>query len=79
MPLILALVFASVVVLVAGVALLPTPPAARKRLARLADGSRAVVSTPTGDESAAAGIVRGIYTGGLAALGKHLGADVQEL
>ena len=34
---------------------------------------------PTGDEGAAAGIIRGIYTGGLTALGKHLGADVREL
>jgi hypothetical protein len=34
---------------------------------------------PTGDEAAAAGIIRGIYTGGLASLGKHLGVDVREL
>ena len=34
---------------------------------------------PSGDEAAAAGIIRGIYTGGLAALGKHLGADVREV
>ncbi len=34
---------------------------------------------PTGDETVAAKIVAGVYTGGLAALGKHLGADVEEL
>ena len=34
---------------------------------------------PIGDEAQAAGIVRGIYTGGLAALGKHLGVDVREI
>ena len=33
---------------------------------------------PTGDEAAAANIVRGIYAGSLAALGKHLGAAVRE-
>jgi hypothetical protein len=33
---------------------------------------------PEGDEAGAAGIVNGIYTGGIAALGKKLGASVEE-
>jgi tight adherence protein C len=45
------LVFGSVVVLVAGIALVPRRPVERKRLARLSDGSRVVVSAPTSDES----------------------------
>ena len=51
MTLILLLVFGSVVVLVAGIALVPRRPVERKRLARLSDGSRVVVSAPTSDES----------------------------
>ncbi len=50
MTLVLFLVFLSVIVLVAGIASLPARPAARKRLARLADGTRAVV-TPSEGES----------------------------
>jgi len=34
---------------------------------------------PKGDEAAAAGMVNGIYTGGIAALGKALGASVEEI
>ncbi|NNL67076.1 MAG: hypothetical protein HKP30_12595, partial [Myxococcales bacterium] len=34
---------------------------------------------PKDDEAAAAKIIGGIYSGGLAALGKRLGVDVREL